>query len=275
MNTLPPYGCVAVLARRGGWRLAAALGVLGAALACAQPATAGGGREPNEIFQQAGRAYDAGRYAEAAGLYEQLLADGHRAVPVLFNLANAHFRAGQFSAAVLAYRQAWYLAPRDADLRANLQFALEQTGAALPAVSLTARLWQAASLREWLWVAVAGFWLSAALACGLWLAPYRRAVWRGLLLIGVAALLLGLAGAGYWVSLLRQPEAVVLQPTKVLWSPLDGATERFALPAGALVRIERPSGEWLEISRGPQLGWIPRARCATVYSLQTLSSVLN
>ncbi|MCX6996779.1 MAG: hypothetical protein NTV49_06760 [Kiritimatiellaeota bacterium] len=254
---------------------AAALGTLTAVLACAQPAGPDAAVASNEIFQKAGRAYDAGRYGEAAGLYEQLIARGQGPMEVLFNLANARFREGHASAAVLGYRRAWYLAPRDADIRANLQFALDQTGATLPAVTLPARLLQQGSLREWSWLALAGFWLSAALTCGLWLAARRRALLRGLLICSVAALLLGLAGAGYWAGLLRRPEAVVLQPTQALFAPLANATEHFALLAGALVRIEQQSGDWLQIARGRQTGWIPRARCATVCALQSRSTALN
>ena len=250
-------------------RLAVALWAAAAALASAQPAARDAGWAPNEIFQKAGRAYDAGHYHEAADLYEQLLARGQHMVEVWFNLANARFREGNASAAVLDYRRAWYLAPRDADLRANLQFALEQTGATLPAVALPVRVLQFGSLREWTGLALSGLWVSAALLCGLLLVPSRRVLLRGCLVFSLAALLAGLAGVGYWVNLLRRPEAVVLQPAQVLFAPLEGATEHFALPAGTLVRIEEQSGQWLRISWGRQAGWVPRARCEVVCSLQT------
>ena len=274
MNPSRPWFGSARRPAGGRRRLAAALWAATAALAFAQPAERGAGLTPNEIFQKAGRAYDAGHYHEAAELYEQLIARGQRPVEVLFNLANVRFREGRPSAAVLGYRRAWYLAPRDADIRANLQFALDQTGATLPAATLSARLLQQGSLREWLGLTLAGFWLSAALTCGLLLAPRRRALLRGLLACSMAALLLGLAGAGCWASLLRRPEAVVLQPAKVLFAPLPDATEHFAVPAGALVRIEQQSGDWLQVSRGRQTGWIPRARCATVCALQTISMLV-
>jgi len=249
--------------------LLVAAGLAAAAAPAGPPAAPGAGGTPDEIFQQAGRAYDAGHYRAAAGLYEQLLARGQHTVAVWFNLGNARFREGQPSAAVLDYRRAWYLAPRDADIRANLQFALDQTGAALPAVAPAARVLQLGSLREWAGLAVGGLWAAAACACGLLLRPGRRTLLRAGLAAGLAALLLGLAGAGYWVGLLRRPEAVVLQPARALFAPLAGATEHFALPAGSLVRIEEQSGEWLRVTRGRESGWVPRARCATVCSLQT------
>jgi Flp pilus assembly protein TadD len=77
-------------------------------------------------FEAANRQYEKGDFAGAAKAYAALLDQGQHSSAVLFNLGNAHFKAGQLGAAIAAYRRAEALAPRDPDIRANLQFAREK-----------------------------------------------------------------------------------------------------------------------------------------------------
>ncbi|MCX7010345.1 MAG: tetratricopeptide repeat protein [Kiritimatiellaeota bacterium] len=221
--------------------------------------------QPNELFQKAARAYDAGQFAVAAANYTALLQQGHRDPQVYFNLGNAEFRQGRGGAAVLAYRRAWHLAPRDADIAANLQFALEQSGTTMPTPPLAARLLQALSASEWRLAAVVLFWVMATMACLGLLLPARRKIFLtitvGLFVVFVAAL----GGVAYWLDLqVRQPEAVIMQPAKILFAPLPNATEYYSLPAGSLVRIEALDGAWVRVRSTGRPGWLPSSNCVAV-----------
>lgn len=225
----------------------------------------GAGAQPNELFQKAARAYDAGQFADAASNYRALLQQGHRDPQVYFNLGNAEFRLGHGGAAALAYRRAWHLAPRDADVAANLQFALEQAGATLPASPLAARTLQSLSADEWRQAALLLFWLMAGMTCLGLLLPARRRIFLtltiGLFVLFGATLL----GVGYWLDLqVRQPEAVIMQPAKILFAPLPNATEYYALPAGSLVRIEAQDGAWVRVRSAGRPGWLPSSNCVAV-----------
>jgi tetratricopeptide (TPR) repeat protein len=69
----------------------------------------------------------AGHYAEAAQMYEQLIAQGAKDAALYYNLGNAALLLGDSGRAVAAFEQAAALAPRDADIRANLELARQQT----------------------------------------------------------------------------------------------------------------------------------------------------
>lgn len=69
----------------------------------------------------------AGHYAEAAQIYEQLAAQGAPSAPLFYNLGNAYFLQGDTNRAVRAYEAAAELAPRDPDVRHNLELARSQT----------------------------------------------------------------------------------------------------------------------------------------------------
>jgi tetratricopeptide (TPR) repeat protein len=92
---------------------------------------------------------NAGHYAEAAQMYEQLLAHSPQDAALHYNLGNARFMQGDLAAASAAYQRAVSLAPRDADIRANLALAQETLGpASRPSSGFLAAV--AAVVRRWL-----------------------------------------------------------------------------------------------------------------------------
>lgn len=105
---------------------------------------------------------NAGHYAEAARMYEQLAAQSPRDAALLYNLGNAYFGQGDVGRSLLAYQRAAALAPRDADIRANLALAQQALGQGNSAAGPVAGLAAAAS--RWLTVDE-----MALLALGAWL----------------------------------------------------------------------------------------------------------
>lgn len=78
------------------------------------------------LFLQANQAYKSGDFAAAAAGYEKLLAAGLLNGELLYNLGNACLKKGEIGRAILMYRKAELYMPRDADLEANLLYALGQ-----------------------------------------------------------------------------------------------------------------------------------------------------
>ncbi|NOZ21041.1 MAG: tetratricopeptide repeat protein [Planctomycetes bacterium] len=108
-----------------------------ALLPAAAPAVDG---EVAEMFRQANEAYGKGqslaggkrqpdamqKLGEAARLYEEILASGFVSWPILYNLGNAHYRRGRIGKAIVNYRRAERLAPREPAVQANLRQARQQ-----------------------------------------------------------------------------------------------------------------------------------------------------
>jgi len=86
--------------------------------AMAQPA-----EEPGEQFLSANQAFLEERYVDSAEQYQALVDAGVAGPYVHYNLGNSWLRAGRLGQAIAAYRTAQTLAPRDADIAANLAFA--------------------------------------------------------------------------------------------------------------------------------------------------------
>lgn len=83
--------------------------------------------DPAQLFVKANEAYANADFGLAAEYYEKIIAAGIGNGEIYYNLGNACIKSGQTGRAVLNYRKAERLMPRDEDLQANLKYAIEQT----------------------------------------------------------------------------------------------------------------------------------------------------
>ncbi len=221
----------------------------------------------HDIFAQAEAAYVSGDFSGSAALFETLLNQGFNQAELHYNLANARFKSGDLLAAVEHYRRAWYLAPRDPDIRANLRFALEEAGAAAPPASRMESWFHLLTLREWMQVAILAYSLLMLL---LFMALFLRRIRRFLLQGGWILLLSILAASlGIWftLQLKERPEWIVTaQKTSACFAPMADSITHFELPQAALVRQTRPPhSQWVEVEYDHRRGWVALTDIKPVY----------
>ncbi len=218
-------------------------------------------------FTEGRTAYDQGDYAQAAKHYQSMLDQGIQNVELRYNLANALFRSGDLPQAVVSYREAWYQAPRDPDINANLRFALSAADAIEPASSRIERFLTSLSSAEWVWVAIGGYLTLTAILIIAMLTRKGRPVMLKLSLIPVVLLLLAAGGWWQWRQFRIYPEAVLARPgATARFAPLDNSMAHFKLPAAALVRMKnRDSKGWAEIEYDGKTGWVKRDQLLSVY----------
>ncbi|WP_372796399.1 tetratricopeptide repeat protein [Pontiella sp.] len=210
------------------------------------------------LFERAQAAYDDGRYAEAAHLYEQMISNGVANAEVHYNFANACFKNSELPNAVQYYRLAAYELPRDPDIAANLYFALNAAGAVEPAPSFVERFLSTLSKSEWILAGTGGYLLLAVLLILLlFMKNQRRPLAR---LLALPILMLALAGLGwrYWRGFETHPEWVVIRTeATALFGPVEGSTAHFKLPPGALVRQRGSDSKgWIEVEYDGKRGWL-------------------
>lgn len=219
-------------------------------------------------FTQANRLYEEGKYAPAAAAYEKMAKDGETSPALLFNLGNAWFKAGRLGHAILAYRQAERLAPRDPEIRANLQIARTQAGAAnasLPGTRWT-RWVGHLTLDEWTVAAsaaVALFFIILTVR-EIWTSLKRSAT--GLAMLGVICLCL-VACVGFAANQsLGEKSAVVIVPEAVVRrGPLPEAQSVFTARDGTELLVLGSDGDWLQVAdSGNRIGWLAPNQAALV-----------
>jgi type IV secretory pathway VirB2 component (pilin) len=214
-------------------------------------------------FDDANRAFAEGHYAAAVAGFEALARTHGWSAPLLYDLANAYAQAGRVGRAVLSYERARLLAPRDADIVANLAYVRARAGLPRPPAAWyrVAAGWLGPA--GWTWLAAIGLWLAGAslLAARRWHA-------RKLLYVGVVALLLGATSVtAVVVSDQALSRAVVVEsksaPVRV--SPFAGAASESSLSEGEVVAVLGRHEDFVRVRDGRgRTGWV---QSATVQSI--------
>jgi tetratricopeptide (TPR) repeat protein len=212
-------------------------------------------------FDAANRLYDEGKFSAAANGYETILQSGFQSPALLFNYGNAELKLGEWGRAIVAFRRAEALAPRDSDVRANLQFAREQ----VEGPTLHASRWEnwlgALTLNEWTALAAGALWLTFALFAARQIWPARQSALRGWTRAAVvAAVFLGAgAGAEAVIHFSRPVAVVVASKATVRSGPFDEAQNAFTVHDGAELAVLDQRQDWVQVTDGTaRIGWLPR-----------------
>jgi tetratricopeptide (TPR) repeat protein len=214
------------------------------------------------LLFQANQAYLEGRYEEAAGLYGRLLNRGHLNGHVFFNLGNTYVRLGELGRAILHYKKAKVLLPRDGDLKANLEYARSLTKdriePASPPFWHTLTFWYfGMNVLELLIAFVllnALFWGSALLLLYRESEWVKWSLWLSLLLSLVTGVS---AGVKYRESIRNRGGVLLTEESPVRSGFSRNDTALFVLHEGAEFTIlDEEKGWWkIELEDGKK-GWV-------------------
>jgi len=226
---------------------------------------------PIEAYNQGNSLYAQKDYAGAALAYQQALEAGESA-PVHYNLGNALFKAGKIGQAILHYRRARYLAPRDADISTNLAFARSyrvDKVLALPSPLARAldRAFHWLSRREAALLAAAAFAL-AGLALAAWIVRRWGAALAAACLLAAVALFCFVTQQVWSAEVGSRPAVVVAPEVNALSGPSDEFNQILLLHDGTEVRIRESRGDYvLAQLPGGSGGWVRKDAVAFVYGI--------
>ncbi len=215
------------------------------------------------VFEEANRAFADGRFDDAVKQYETVGREKGYSAPVLYNLANSYFRAGQIGPAILNYERAQVLAPNDPDIAANLSFARKQAGLFVQADSIAeaARIF---SMNEWAWLGCATLLLTCALIVAGRVYPAQRLYLR--LGTGIAIVILVAAGIAITTQFDALQRAVVIaKEAPVRISPFESARSAFVLSPGEEVTLGKSHENFVFVQdRQHRSGWVSQGQIEAV-----------
>ena len=215
-------------------------------------------------FDSANRLYGQGKFSEAATAYEQMIQGGTVSPAIYFNLGNAFFKSGQIGRAIAAFRAAEDLAPRDPDVRANLQFIRGRVQGPTFSPASWQRWFATLTINEWAMITAAVLWIWLALMVVIQFRPalkesLRTLIWCG----GVATIVCGGCLGVAWSSDSTKTAIVVAQDVVVRNGPLDEAPAGATVHDGAELRVLDTKNDWLQVRVDNQrVGWIKREQVA-------------
>jgi tetratricopeptide (TPR) repeat protein len=224
---------------------------------------------PAGLYNLGNHLYARRDYAGAARAYEQALRGGANA-EVCYNLGNALFKSGRIGAAIVQYRRAWYLRPRDPDIDRNLSFARNYRVDKLlvvpgPLNHAVERACHLLSRREAV-VLAAALLLLAALALAAWVVRRWMPLAIGAALLAFLALFC-LVNQWVWTGeVSAQPAVVVAPEVAALSGPGGESRQILLLHDGTEVSIRERRGGFLLVQLpGGSGGWVPAEAVERVY----------
>lgn len=217
-----------------------------------------------ELFQKANRYYDSGDFKSAIRTYQQLLDRGINDAIVYYNLGNAYFRDKQLGEAILYFRKAHRLSPRDKDIETNLNysrlFVIDKIKISPNFSSaFTGKILNWGTVNEFTFLTFLFYLGSASLGV---VAFFKRekiikralAVFLALFLVLMFFALVKISRDSQW------QEAVVISSSVEVYSgPGKEFTLQFTGHEGLEVKIEQTKDDWYLVSlpNGAR-GWLPK-----------------
>jgi hypothetical protein len=225
----------------------------------------------SERMDVANQLYEEGKYVEAVQAYEQLASQGVIDSALFYNLGNAHFRRGDYGRAILNYRRAQELAPRDADIAANLALARAQAADQVEEAGDEGLLGQiGSSVLGWvtldeLAMATLFAWILFVFVLILFASARRGSGWRRGLRYVVAMATIVLAfgvlclGSSLYVHSSHSEAIVIAAEVDVTSGPGTQYVAEFTLHSGAELDLLEVRENWVRVALpGEELeGWVP------------------
>lgn len=217
------------------------------------------------VFKEGCDLYEQGDFASAAERFEDLSRRQVTSADVYYNLGNCYYKQGHAGKAVVNYRRALMLSPRDDDIRANLSLlrsvvGFRDTTASYDLSGIATFPLQFVSARELQLAFYVGYYLTAVcFVCALMLSgtPRERTVriLVAVLLVTVGALALARHGQARFSS--GSAAVITAEGAEFMSGPGTAFDELARLPDGVEVRLRAKSGVWVEVELGTgDIGWV-------------------
>ncbi len=229
-----------------------------------------------QTLAEANRLYQDGDYKKSAEVYQQWVTAGAHDAALFYNLGNAYYKQGDIGRAILNFRRAQMLDPRDADIQANLSLARSQTSDRIDGENegLGLRLSQISHLFAEDELALAT--LALGMVFVMIFMAYRSAphasLWRegclyGWIVLLILLVLSGMALASRVVERTSSRDGVVLASQVEVSSAPGGGKVQFVLHSGAEIEILEIQAGWLRVSLpgGNLQGWLPADSAEAVF----------
>ena len=219
-------------------------------------------------WEQAGEAYKNKQYSTAFDLYQGLIDEGRVSSALYYNMGNVCYRQDQLGLAILYYEKALKLAPRDAEVKGNLELAKSQQADQIdPLPPFFLDRWRHGlqslfSANVWSMLGVLCLWIGVG-GLILWILGKERRQKKWGFIAGISFLIVSLLPF-YLSSSRAQFEqnsgtAILLDKEYGLRSaPEEGSKVLVPLHEGVKLVIIDQIGEWLKVKlEDGEQGWLP------------------
>ncbi|MCT4616483.1 MAG: tetratricopeptide repeat protein [Marinifilaceae bacterium] len=218
-------------------------------------------------IEKANDLYNKAKYQDAIKEYELILNSGKEAATLYFNLANAYYKSGNLSRAILNYERAKLLSPSDQDIDYNLNLANSQTLDKLEQVpEFIAYTWVNKISRSknsdfWSYLSITVFIL-ALISMSFYMfassVAKRKLGFVVAILLIVSSIIFYVFASKSADSILNRDKAIIINSSvTVKGQPDNSGTDLFLLHEGTKVKLIDSLDNWrrIQMSDGND-GWV-------------------
>lgn len=229
---------------------------------------------PETIFEEANRAYEEERYADALEKYRSVESTGVVSAPLYYNIGNTYFRLGRLGPAVLAYERARKLDPGNPQILHSARVARSRTQNDIQVLPEPG--WRIAWRRVVVSLGASGlFWIAFILYLALigliahWVWKRGDVSWRRRMVLVLAPLTFAILLAAYLASIetsAMDSAVVMVQETPLYERPELSSAFSDRIYEGLVVEMlgDAENG-WIEV-RLPDgsTGWVQQESLETI-----------
>ena len=223
---------------------------------------------PDSTFKRANKLYLEKKFGEAVTAYESIIRTGHQTSEVYFNLGNAHYKTGNYAAAILNYERAKKLNPSDEDIDFNLRLVnLNTIDKIEPAPQVFYVKWwndfvNSSSIRDHSQKGLLFIWVAFVVACFFVLinnSTIKRITFFAAAVLLIAGLFTVFLARKQFRDMNERKSAIIFSSgAYIKSSPDENSINLFMLHAGTRVDVLDELQNWkrIRIANGNE-GWIP------------------
>lgn len=226
-------------------------------------------------WEQAAEAYQNKQYTEAFDLYQGLIKEGQVSPALYYNMGNVCYRQNKLGLAILYYEKALKLAPRDQEIKGNLELAKNQQADQIdPLPPFFLDRWRHGlqslfSANTWSILGMLCLWIGVG-GLVLWILGKERKQRKWGFIAGISLLIISLIP--FYLSNsraqfeLNSGTAILLEKEYGLRSaPEEGSKILVPLHEGVKLVIIDQIGDWLKVKlEDGEQGWLPEKSLAMI-----------
>ena len=193
------------------------------------------------------------KFEHAAQLYEKLLGSGFINGQIYYNLGNAYYRLGMSGKAIIYYRRAEKLLPRNPDIKTNINllksdFVDKASILQLPEILKIVCFWYFfLNLNEIISITI---YMYLALMTSILSFVFIKVQWlKNIIIIFASCLLVLIISLGIkaYSQYSIERGVVIADESKIRYGPGEEYEPRFEVHEGAEVRIEEKKDKWYKV----------------------------
>ncbi len=205
----------------------------------------------SDVLKNANELYRQGRFEEALNEYIKL----EKMNPyIYYNIGNAYYRIGKKGYALLYYKKAYFLAPRDRDIRHNIEVIEGKKRFENPILNFLYSFVNFFSLKEAFLIFTIIYGIGTIILTFFFIKRNINLLISSIIIIFISFLFI--PSILYWITRTNSNECVIVEDTIGRSGPGENFQEIIEFIEGTSGKVLKRDNDWFLFTSGKEIAWI-------------------